>query len=184
MPKRQKQSVSLTKEVPAISEHETRLRQAYRSVQQYLIGLTRFLRLPEKHPPREKTKSSMRPMRRVKSHKELVALFEQCEDWHKRPAASGHVTFINSVTSMKVCAIPHAGELKPGVKQNLLQQIQKHLNILCNDIFMYKTNNWRKDPDYKQAVANDLKRLAALQKRSKSALPKVSTGLLARRCRR
>ena len=184
MRKRPTPRVSLKKEAPTISEHETRLRQAYQSVQQYLIGLVRFLRLPEEHQLRAKNGCGMRPMRTPKLHKDLMKLLKACKDWSIRPGASGHMTFVNSVTGITVCAIHHAGELNNAAKKKLMERIQEHMNILCNDVFMYKTNNWVNEPDYKQAVVNDQKRLASLRKESKSALPKVSPGLQTKRFRR
>ncbi len=187
VPKRKKRSqpcASRTKEPLSQSEHKKILKQAYASVDKHLIGLTQFLRIPEKHPIRKKSGGINRTMRTLKTHKDLVTLLDACKDWCKRPAASGHVTYINRVTHIKVCAIPHAGDMKPGVKQNLLQQIQKHINILGNEIFGYGVNNWAIEPDYKQAVMQDQKRRASLRKESKPRASDVPPGPKPKRFRR
>ncbi len=80
------------------------------------------------------------------------------EDWEKIPKASGHKEYKNSITGIVIGFQNHSSGkdsvVSPRILNTLLDQIQLHLNILCNVIFDYRSNNWKNPPVYPQALSN------------------------------
>lgn len=88
-------------------------------------------------------------------HEDLIALFKGLEDWDKPKQSTGHVKFKNRLTGISVGFSGHGNPvLATHEKKALLETIQEHLNILCNDIFKYKTKNWKEEKDPEQSLKN------------------------------
>jgi hypothetical protein len=98
------------------------------------------------------------------SSKELDRLFSEAL-WASKPAG-GHRKLINRLTRVVVEYKNHdtKGGVDPGAVLTILDQVQKHLNILCNHVFCYSKKHWKTEPDYKVA-AERLKKLFNKQPR-------------------
>ncbi|NGX33017.1 MAG: hypothetical protein K1060chlam4_01076 [Candidatus Anoxychlamydiales bacterium] len=75
--------------------------------------------------------------------------------WQDERKKGGHRKLINRVTKI-VIEYKHHGKttVDPGAIREIYDQVQQHLNILCNDIFAYKLNNWNQEPNYEKALTN------------------------------
>lgn len=84
-------------------------------------------------------------------------LFENA-NWKQLGKKSGHIKFKNQVTDVIVEFQNHTGRgdnvIKPTIQLQVLNQVQTHLNILCNFIFRYRVSNWKDKPDYNRALLN------------------------------
>jgi len=75
--------------------------------------------------------------------------------WHDEEKTGGHKKFIHKITNIVIEHKNHGkNTVDPGAALTIYDQVQKHLNILCNDIFDYKENNWKTEPDYNKALLN------------------------------
>lgn len=101
------------------------------------------------------TKSLRDDRSQIKIH-DLKTLFADSTQWIKTPQASGHCKFQNKVTNVIVEFPGHTGKkdsiIYGKIRVQLLEQVQKHLNILCNIIFKYSLNNWKKAPRYPDSL--------------------------------
>ncbi len=68
--------------------------------------------------------------------------------WSAQKTKTGHRKLIHKVTGIVINYGNHKKQIDPGAVLTVFELVQKHLNILCNDIFVYKMNNWKKKPDY------------------------------------
>ncbi|NGX49126.1 MAG: hypothetical protein K940chlam5_00722 [Candidatus Anoxychlamydiales bacterium] len=75
--------------------------------------------------------------------------------WQDQRKKGGHRKLINKVTKIVIEYKHHDGtNVDPGAIRDIYDQVQKHLNILGNDIFAYKLKNWRDEPNYEKALTN------------------------------
>ena len=75
--------------------------------------------------------------------------------WIPQPKKGGHRKFEHAVTHDVVEFKNHGhkgGVVDPGAVLTILDAVQKTLNRLCNQIFRYTENNWKKAPDYQAAL--------------------------------
>lgn len=77
--------------------------------------------------------------------------------WIDQKVKGGHRKLENAVTKIVVEYSNHAKDIDPGAAETILNQVQEHLNILCNEIFRYEKDNWKVDPDYGVSVERWLK---------------------------
>lgn len=101
----------------------------------------------------------LREGKRVR-HTELRTMFENMPDWEQAPGATGHLSFSNKITGIKVCFQAHNGgkksdsTAKKAIMDQLLNQIQTHVNIIGNDIIGYTSHNFKKEPEnYKSTLS-------------------------------
>ena len=66
--------------------------------------------------------------------------------------SGGHKEWKHPVTHVVVEYVDRHKDIDPGAVTTILEQVQKHLNILCNDIFRYTTDNWKEEPNYREAA--------------------------------
>lgn len=87
---------------------------------------------------------------------EMLSIFENSVVWERMKSGDGHATFKNAVTGVVVGFQAHGKEntLKANQAIQLRDGIQTHLNILCNEVFQYKTKNWKTEPNYDEALKN------------------------------
>ncbi|PIS00691.1 MAG: hypothetical protein COT84_06200 [Chlamydiae bacterium CG10_big_fil_rev_8_21_14_0_10_35_9] len=78
--------------------------------------------------------------------------------WQSKVTCSGHLKFFHPITLQMGEFINH-GPLKKEVIVSVCRVIQAHLNILGNDIFGYRTCNFKFEPDYNKAVDRWLNRV-------------------------
>lgn len=87
---------------------------------------------------------------------DLHAHFSKASLWTSTKQATGHCKFTHKVTGVIVEYQGHNSSkdttIYHKIQDQILNQVQKHLNILCNDIFQYKLNNWKKEPDLVESL--------------------------------
>jgi len=63
--------------------------------------------------------------------------------WRQHKLRSGHVGFTHLITGVKVGFSNHGNNnVDPGVVDTVFEKLQRHVNILGNEIFEYKRKNW------------------------------------------
>jgi len=72
-------------------------------------------------------------------------------DWKRVDNATGHCTYKNQVTGITISFQGHVGgrsdpTIKKHIADKILDDVQLHMNILCNVIFCYIHQNWRQAP--------------------------------------
>jgi len=74
--------------------------------------------------------------------------------WKIEKKPGGHRKLSHKVTNIVVEYKAHdnRNNMDPGAVIKILDQVQKHLNILCDDIFAYSSENWKDEPDYDASV--------------------------------
>lgn len=72
--------------------------------------------------------------------------------WEESRHASGHRKLIHKITKVVIEYSNHQQQVDPGAAESILNSVQHHLNILCNDIFKYQSNNWKKEPNFVTAA--------------------------------
>jgi hypothetical protein len=89
----------------------------------------------------------------------ISTLFKSLPLWKQHKKSSGHVKFKHKITDINVEFPAHNSRKEstftPFVSKQILEQVQKHLNIMGNDIFTYKKYNWKQCPNLK-AVASKM----------------------------
>lgn len=97
-----------------------------------------------------------KPDEKYKTKKDTIyAIFSNCPLWEEEKTKSGHVKFKHKITQVVIGYQNHGdSKLDPGGAVTLLDEVQKHLNILCNRIFMYERNHWKYEPNWAQAEQN------------------------------
>lgn len=88
---------------------------------------------------------------------ELSRLFSK-PVWDELSTKSGHRKIKNKITDVVVEYANHNKDIDPGAAQTIFEAVQNHLNILNNDIFSYKSNNWKTNPDYQVSEHNLIRR--------------------------
>ncbi len=74
--------------------------------------------------------------------------------WESTGQATGHKPFKHKVTGVVIGYEGHGPKEIYGYHLEVLHKnLQDHLNILCNDIFAYKTKNWKTEPDYEVSLS-------------------------------
>ncbi len=68
--------------------------------------------------------------------------------WNEQKTGSGHRKLKHIITGIVIEYADHKKEIDSGAAKTILEQVQKHLNILCNEVFCYTTGNWKEEPDY------------------------------------
>lgn len=87
----------------------------------------------------------------------LLSLFDSAKMslWQQAKTKNGHVKYTHKITRVVVGFQAHNDNtLDPGGAEELMKTLQKHVNILGNDIFHYRVRNWKTVPDFNQALAN------------------------------
>lgn len=83
----------------------------------------------------------------------LFTIFKNKELWAEEKTKSGHVKFVHKLSGKVVGWQAHGGsDLKPEQALSILNVVQEHLNLFCNDIFAYKDCNWKKEPDFEKSL--------------------------------
>jgi hypothetical protein len=115
------------------------LQTAYRDDRNVLIGLVEHLRNEEA---------------KYNTHRhEMLTLFQSQPLWKQIPTGSGHATFKHQLTGVVVGFQSHGNStMKPKQVVALRDCVQIHLNKLCNEIFKYKSKNWKSEPDYNDSL--------------------------------
>lgn len=115
---------------------------SYKEAVQHLIPFTAKVRTP---------KNDLSGKYSV-SGKELDSLFSSIL-WASKDA-SGHRKLKNRITGVVIEYKNHdkKGGIDPGAILTILNQVQTHLNILCNDVFCYTKRHWKTVPDYEAAA--------------------------------
>jgi len=87
---------------------------------------------------------------------DLKFYFTKNSGWIKQKKADGHLTFAHKVTKVTVGYQAHSSSKDTTVSANimgtLLDGVQKHINILGNDIFGSTTGSWSVVPNYTKAL--------------------------------
>jgi hypothetical protein len=98
---------------------------------------------------------SSEPNKHIKLQK-LQTVFQNSRLWEAQHTKSGHAKFIHKVTKTPVEYQAHIkgkqNEIDPGIQKQVVEQLQKHVNILGNDIFYIK--NWKTEPNYPKVIKN------------------------------
>lgn len=81
------------------------------------------------------------------SRSRLTNLFSNTV-WKEFPTKSGHRKIQNLVTNIIIEYGNHSRDIDPGAALTIYHSVQEHLNILCNNIFLYKNRNWKEEPNY------------------------------------
>jgi hypothetical protein len=83
-------------------------------------------------------------------HRDDIAALFSASVWRDCKKAGGHRKVANIVTGVIIEYPNHHNQsgIDPGVVETLLDRICKHLNILSNTVFDYRTHNWKYEPDY------------------------------------
>ena len=104
-------------------------------------GLIEFVQKLRKSEEKYKTKKG-----------DVYALFSRLPLWEKQTTKNGHVKFKHKITKICIGYSNHGDtELDPGAAVTIREAVQKHLNIFNNQIFGWKTQNWKSEPNYAQA---------------------------------
>lgn len=86
----------------------------------------------------------------------IQGIFSNSSLWEEQDKKSGHSKFIHKVTRVVVEFQSHCkggdNVISPVIQNHISEQVQKHLNILCNEIFAYKNKNWKETPDYSSSL--------------------------------
>lgn len=83
----------------------------------------------------------------------ILSVFRNKPLWEEKKSADGHAKFVHQLSGRVVGFQMHGDNtLKPEQALSLLEVTQDHLNFFCNEIFLYKSNNWKKEPDYKESL--------------------------------
>ncbi|MBS0635135.1 MAG: hypothetical protein JSR37_06705 [Verrucomicrobia bacterium] len=86
------------------------------------------------------------------SKNHIYNVFKGCTLWVEQDTKSGHVAFKHRITGVTVGYQNHGEpKLDPGAVVALRDEVQKHLNILANDVFAYRVNHWKVEPNWAQA---------------------------------
>lgn len=97
------------------------------------------------------TKNLSNPQYELKIH-DIKMIFKNSPLWHRCKQKTGHCKFTHAVTKIVVEFQGHSSKkdttVKPGILDQILYNVHRHLNILGNDIFKYKKHNWKKEPNY------------------------------------
>lgn len=86
--------------------------------------------------------------------RDLDQLFDK-NLWIEHKTSSGHRKLENKVTGVITGYSKH-GNLDPGAVQDILEDVQEHLNILHNEIFRFKPRGWTVCPNFDKAVVSFL----------------------------
>ncbi len=83
----------------------------------------------------------------------LASLFAS-RVWRPISKSGGHLKFVHRVTGTVVDYKNHglSSGVDPGAVLTILGSVQEVLNTLGNDIFNYTDRNWKKEPDYQEAL--------------------------------
>lgn len=83
------------------------------------------------------------------NQRELSSLFSDTV-WCDCKKPGGHRKLENIVTGVMIEYANHGnkGGVDPGAAEAIFNAVQKHLNILGNEIFSYDKNNWKTEPNY------------------------------------
>ncbi|HEU64397.1 MAG: hypothetical protein KR126chlam4_01176 [Candidatus Anoxychlamydiales bacterium] len=75
--------------------------------------------------------------------------------WEDERKKGGHRKLINRVTRI-VIEYKHHGKntVDPGAAKDIFDQVQLHLDILCDQIFAYSGSKWGNKPNYEKASTN------------------------------
>lgn len=95
---------------------------------------------------------SLRQNNTVLKLRDLNACFSNAL-WHKSSQASGHLKRTHKVTRVIIEYQNHGQEdVAKHIQKQILEQAQKHLNVLNDDIFAYTTRNWKTIPNYPESL--------------------------------
>ena len=89
---------------------------------------------------------------------DLETYFKNSPVWERLDSRTGHRKVRHVVTKVMIEYQAHSHKLDKVVKKDIQKQIhdqvQTHLNILCNDIFGYTVGNWKQEPNFDQSLQN------------------------------
>lgn len=85
---------------------------------------------------------------------ELDSSFTKTAGWEKKDSG-GHAKFQHKVTHIIVEYQSHGPQtIKKNIQNQVLENVQNHMNILANEIFQYQSRNWKDEPNYETALRN------------------------------
>lgn len=88
----------------------------------------------------------------------MKTLLDNSATWDYLKTGSGHHAWKNKITGITVGFQGHSStqqaEIPASQAVALMDTLQEHINILGNDIFRYRTANWKSEPDFDQALKN------------------------------
>ncbi len=88
---------------------------------------------------------------KVKKDK-IYSIFKNCPLWEECETKNGHVKFKHTITQTVIGYQNHGGAtMDPGGADQLLDNVQTHINILSNEIFGFTVSNWKSEPNYQKA---------------------------------
>lgn len=87
------------------------------------------------------------------SQQRLDSLFSS-KVWESLSTKSGHKKYKHVITKSIVEYKNHdnSGGIDPAAAKSILDSVQETLNILGNEIFCYKSRNWKEEPNYEHAL--------------------------------
>jgi len=74
--------------------------------------------------------------------------------WTVVDTGGGHREVRHKLTGATVEYSNHKKEIKAGAVVTIFNEVQRHLNILNNQIYSYTNCNWKEEPDYSAARKN------------------------------
>lgn len=84
---------------------------------------------------------------------ELASCFNSIQ-WNVR-YVGGHRILTHRVTKEVISYQAHDGQdVKMGIRKDILEKTQKHMDILCDHIFKFSTHKWNNVPNYNEALQN------------------------------
>lgn len=75
--------------------------------------------------------------------------------WQQATTRNGHVKFTHKITRVVVGFQAHGSNtIDPNGAEDLMNELQRHVNILGNDIFKFTVRNWKTVPDFNHALTS------------------------------
>jgi hypothetical protein len=97
------------------------------------------------------------PNEKYKTKKDVIhSIFTNSALWEEQVTKSGHAKFKHKITQIVIGYQKHGKSttMDPGGVDKLTDLLQNHLNILANEIFGFRVNNWKEEPNWQQAEQN------------------------------
>lgn len=85
------------------------------------------------------------------------SMFKSQPLWEPIKQSSGHISYKHRITHIVVGFQGHNGAKKDNnihsaILKVLHECVQKHVNLLGNEIFQYKQRSWKSEPDYDESL--------------------------------
>jgi len=70
--------------------------------------------------------------------------------WACVSSPGGHITVKHKITGVVINFSNHKNPVDPGAIMTIAEKVQEHLNILGNEIFMFKQGCWKVAPNFEK----------------------------------